>query len=60
MGRNFNRVSDEGGKNSQNAVEQRERTDGGGSQTVSREARGGAAKEGHGSGNKSGGDGKKG
>ncbi len=60
MSRNANRVSDEGGSHDQNIEERRDRTDGGGSQTVSREkSQGGAAQEGTSSGNKSGGSGKK-
>ena len=59
MPRNLNRISDEGGDHNQNEQDERQRTDGGGSQTVSRKARGGAAHEGHSSGNKSAGSGKK-
>ena len=59
--RDANRVSDEGGGHDQNVEERRDsgRSESG-SQTVSRESRGGAAKEGTSSGNKSGGSGKKG
>jgi len=57
--RDANRVSDEGGGHDQNIEERRDRDDGGGSQTVSRESTGGASKVGTGSGNKSGGSGKK-
>jgi hypothetical protein len=58
--RDANRVSDEGGSHDQNIEERRDRDDGaGGSQTVSRESQGGASKVGEGSGNKSGGSGKK-
>ena len=60
MGREANRISDEGGDHDQGQEDERQRTDNGGSQTVSRESQGGAVKEGRGSGNKSGGSGKKG
>lgn len=59
MGRDANRISDEGGDHDQGQEDERQRTDGGGSKTVSRESQGGAAHVGHGSGNKSGGSGKK-
>lgn len=58
MARELNRISDEGGDHDQGQEDERQRTDGGGSQTVSRKARGGAEKIGTGSGNKSGGSGK--
>lgn len=59
MARDLNRISDEGGDHDQGQEDERQRTDGGGSQTVSRKSQGGAAPVGTGSGNKSGGDGKK-
>lgn len=57
--RDPNRVTDEGAGHDQNIEEQRDRDDGGGSQTVSRESTGGAGKVGTGNGDKSGGSGKK-
>ncbi len=59
MGREANKVSDEGGDHDQGQEDERQRTGNGGSQTVSRKSQGGAAKEGTSSGNKSGGSGKK-
>lgn len=57
--RDANRVSDEGGSHDQNLEEARDQGDVGRSETVSRESTGGASKVGTGSGNKSGGSGKK-
>jgi hypothetical protein len=57
--RDANRVSDEGGSHDQNIEELRDQGDKDRSETVSRESTGGASKVGTGSGNKSGGSGKK-
>jgi hypothetical protein len=57
--RDANRVSDEGGSHDQNREELRDQGERNGSETVSRESSGGASKVGTGSGNKSGGSGKK-
>ena len=57
--RDANRVSDEGGSHDQNIEERRDQGDAGRSETVSRESTGGASQVGTGSGNKSGGSGKK-
>lgn len=60
MAREKNRISDEGGDHDQGQEDERQRTDGGGSQTVSHESQHDRPKVGTGSGNKSGGSGKKG
>jgi hypothetical protein len=57
--RDANRVSDEGGSHDQNIEELRDQGDKDRSETVSRKSTGGANKVGTGSGNKSGGSGKK-